>query len=143
MFNFVGGNKMKSFSIAFLLMLISTSILFGQGTSGKLTGTVSGPDGLLPGATVFVRDNNSRREVTVTTNADGAYQVPQLEFGTYTIRITAPGFKTLIGNDQKIGCLPVHALTLSFGSCFPTLTLFITMERRIGVHFQQGGEASS
>ena len=93
---------MKRFSITFLLMLISSVALFGQGTTGRLTGTVSGPDGLLPGATVVVRDNGTSKEVTVTTNEEGVYQVPQLEFGTYTIRITAPGFKTLVANEQKI-----------------------------------------
>ncbi len=93
---------MKSFSLVFLLMLISTSILLGQGTTGGLTGTVSGPDGLLPGATVLIKDNNSKKEVTVITNGDGSYQAPQLEFGTYTIRISASGFKTLVGNELKI-----------------------------------------
>lgn len=93
---------MKRFSIAFMLMFISATILLAQGTTGKLSGTVSGPDGLLPGATVVVTDNGTGREVTVTANESGYYQVPQLEFGTYTIKITAPGFKTLIGNAQKI-----------------------------------------
>ena len=93
---------MTRFSMCFLLVLISSAIAFAQGTSGKLSGTVSGPDGLLPGASVVVKDNNTGREITVTTNEAGFYQVPQLEFGTYTIRVTAAGFKTLIGNDQKI-----------------------------------------
>lgn len=93
---------MKRFLITFLLTIISAVTLLGQGTTGGLTGTVSGPDGLLPGATVVVRDNGTSKEVTVTTNSDGVYQISQLEFGTYTIRITAPGFKTLVANEQKI-----------------------------------------
>ncbi|MGE3468614.1 MAG: carboxypeptidase-like regulatory domain-containing protein, partial [Pyrinomonadaceae bacterium] len=93
---------MKRFSIALLLMLFSTSVLLGQGTTGKLSGTVTGPDGLLPGATVVVIDNKTGKELTVTTNSDGFYQVPQLEFGIYTIRVTVPGFKTLVGNELKI-----------------------------------------
>ncbi len=93
---------MKRFSIAFLLVLISSSIMFAQGTTGGLSGTVSGPDGFLPGATVVAVDNNSRRETTTTTNESGFYSFPQLEFGTYTIRVTAAGFKTLVANEQKI-----------------------------------------
>lgn len=93
---------MQRFSFAFLLILIASTILIAQGTAGKLSGTVSGPDGLLPGATIVVTDNSTGREITVTANDQGYYQIPQLEFGTYTIKITAPGFKTLIGNEQKI-----------------------------------------
>lgn len=88
--------------VAFVAVFISAISVSAQGTSGKLSGTVSGPDGLLPGAKVVVIDNATSKEVTVVTNDAGFYQVPQLAFGTYTIKITAPGFKTLVGNEQKI-----------------------------------------
>lgn len=52
---------MQRFLFAFLLVLISSSILLAQGTTGGLSGTVSGPDGVLPGATVVAIDNNTRR----------------------------------------------------------------------------------
>lgn len=93
---------MKRFLIAFLLTLVSSSIMFAQGTTGGLSGTVSGPDGVLPGATVVATDNATGKETTTTTNESGAFQFPQLEFGTYTIRVTASGFKTLVANEQKI-----------------------------------------
>ncbi|MBK7394147.1 MAG: TonB-dependent receptor [Chloracidobacterium sp.] len=93
---------MKRFSIISLLILISSTMLFAQGTAGKLSGTVSGPDGLLPGATVVATDNSTGKEVTVTANESGFYQFSQLEFGTYKIKVTSPGFKTLIANEQKI-----------------------------------------
>lgn len=93
---------MKRFSIAFLLVAFSAVFAFAQGTTGRLAGTVSGPDGVLPGATVVARDNATGREVTATTNEQGAYLFPQIEFGTYTVRVTAQGFKTLVGNDLKI-----------------------------------------
>lgn len=93
---------MKRFSIAFLFVLAISSVAFGQGTTGALSGTVSGPDGLVPGATVVVVDNSTAREVTTTTNSQGQFRFAQLEFGTYTVRVTASGFKTLIANEQKI-----------------------------------------
>ncbi len=85
-----------------VLLLLSSAIAFAQGTTGKLSGTVSGPDGVLPGATVVAKDDSTSREITVTTDSAGFYQFPQLEFGTYTIRISAPGFKTLVGTGQKV-----------------------------------------
>jgi hypothetical protein len=93
---------MKRFLTAFLVIVSSAVFAFGQGTTGRLSGTVSGPDGALPGATVTATDTKTGKEVTVTTNEEGFYSFPQLEFGTYTIRITATGFKTLVANEQKI-----------------------------------------
>jgi hypothetical protein len=93
---------MRRFLLSFALILLGTAIGMAQSTTGKLSGTVSGPDGLLPGAKVVITDDSTGREITVVTNEAGFYQAPQLEFGTYTVRISAPGFKTLVGSAQKI-----------------------------------------
>ncbi|MEK7855423.1 MAG: carboxypeptidase-like regulatory domain-containing protein, partial [Acidobacteriota bacterium] len=108
---------MKRFSIAFMLVVLSSAIALAQGTTGSLKGTVSGPDGVLPGATVVATDSNTRREQTVTSGGDGSFAFNQLEFGTYTIRVTAAGFKTLIANEQKIdvGREATLNLTLEIG----------------------------
>ncbi len=104
---------MKRFSIALVLIALSTVFAYAQGTTGSLSGTISGPDGVLPGATVVATDNNTKREQTVTTNSEGAYKFSQLEFGTYTIRVTSPGFKTLVANEQKIDVGREAALNLT------------------------------
>jgi len=93
---------MRKISITLVLLLITSAMAFAQGSSGKLSGTVSGPDGLLPGAKVVVKDDSTNKEITLTTDGSGFYQIPQLEFGTYTIRISATGFKTLVGSGQKV-----------------------------------------
>ena len=93
---------MKRFLAAFLLVGFATVIAFAQGTTGGLSGTISGPDGALPGATITVTDTKTGKELTATTNEEGFYSFPQLEFGTYTARITANGFKTLVANELKI-----------------------------------------
>src|SRR5688572_27953195 len=93
---------MKRFSIALVLIALSTVFAYAQGTTGSRSGTISGPVGVLPGATVVDTDSNTKREQTVTPNSEGAYKFSQLEFGTYTIRVTSPGFKTLVANAQKI-----------------------------------------
>ena len=93
---------MKRFLTAFLLVGFVTVFAFAQGTTGGLQGTVSGPDGALPGATVTVTDTKTGKELTSTTNEEGFFNFTQLEFGTYTVRITANGFKTLVANELKI-----------------------------------------
>lgn len=92
----------RRFLAAITLSLLVSAAAFAQGTTGRLSGVVSSPDGVLPGATVTVVDNKTGREQVAVTNQAGFYQFPQLEFGTYTIRINASGFKTLVANEQKI-----------------------------------------
>jgi hypothetical protein len=92
---------MRKFLVSIVLALVCSTFAFAQ-TTGRLLGTVSGPDGVLPGATVTATDNNTGRELTVVTGGDGSFIFPQLEFGTYTVRVTGSGFKTFIANEVKI-----------------------------------------
>lgn len=93
---------MRRFSIAFLLIIISSVFAFAQ-TTGRLSGTVKDSAGAsLPGATVTARDNSTSKETTTTTNDQGEYLFPQLEFGTYTVTATSSGFKTSTFTDVKI-----------------------------------------
>jgi len=73
-----------------------------QSTVGGITGTVSGPDGLLPGATVTITDSQTGKVSTTVTNDSGGFKFEQLNFGTYTLKVTATGFKSFIANDVKV-----------------------------------------
>ncbi|MCY7347011.1 MAG: TonB-dependent receptor [Pyrinomonadaceae bacterium] len=95
---------MKNISLVILTFFLSATFAFGQSTTGKIVGSVSAPGdaGAIPGATIVVTDNQKGRERTVTSNEDGTFQVPQLEFGLYTVKITASGYKTFTATDLKI-----------------------------------------
>lgn len=93
---------MKRMIIAMFMLCLSATLTFAQSTTGRLIGTVSSPDGLLPGATVVVTDNQTKRELTATTDDNGGYKFEQLTFGTYTVRVTATGFSTFVAPDVKI-----------------------------------------
>jgi hypothetical protein len=81
---------------------IFATLAFAQLTTSNLIGTVSGPDGVLPGATVVVKDNKTGKEVTVTTDSDGGFRVPNLEIGYYTVTVTSSGFKTFTAQEVKL-----------------------------------------
>ncbi len=85
-----------------LLVLVFQLSIQAQTTTGRLSGVVSGPDGVLPGATVVATDATTARETTVTTDSEGNFLFPQLEFGNYTVKVTAQGFKTYIAQEVKI-----------------------------------------
>lgn len=91
----------------------------------RLRGTVGGPDGVIPGATVVVRDNQTGREITVQASGDGSFTVPQLEFGTYTVTITTTGFKTFTTTDLKIDAGREYTLnpTLEVGGIEEVVTV--------------------
>lgn len=93
---------MNKLLAAALTILFAVVFSHAQTTTGQLTGTVAGPDGVLPGATVTATDNKTGKVLTVTTDEQGGFRFPQLEFGAYTVVVTAAGFKTFTANEVKI-----------------------------------------
>jgi hypothetical protein len=81
-------------------LLIGTTL--AQSNTGRLVGTVAGPDGVIPGATITITDNQTGKERTATASGEGAFTFPQLEVGTYTVKVTAAGFKTFTATAVKI-----------------------------------------
>ena len=102
--------RMKRFILATLTLCLFSALAVAQSTVGRLSGTVSGPDGLLPGATVTVTDNQTGKVFTTTSSDSGAYKFEQLTFGTYTLKVTAAGFKSYVANNLKIDANRAYTL---------------------------------
>src|ERR1043165_6669127 len=96
--------------LPFLLLSVMT-LAYGQAATGRLSGTVSGPDGLIANATVVVTDNQTKQSHTASTNDQGAFSFPQLAVGSYTVTFSAPGFKTFTANDVRIDVGKEYDLT--------------------------------
>ncbi len=91
--------RLMSLSIAALAILLVQVAIFGQTTSGRLVGSVSGTDGaVIPGAAVVVIDKKTNRQLTATTNGEGNFAFSILDFGEYSVKVTAQGFKTTTTN---------------------------------------------
>ena len=101
---------MLSFFLCVSVMTIPT-LTYGQAATGRLSGTVSGPDGLISNATVVVTDNQTKQSHTAMTNAQGAFSFPQLAVGSYTVDFAAPGFKTFSATDVRIDVGKEYVLT--------------------------------
>lgn len=93
---------MKRIILAAFMVCLCTALTFAQTTTGKIVGTVSAADGVIPGATIVARDNQTGKERTITASGEGTFEISQLEPGTYTVTISAVGYKTLTTNDLKI-----------------------------------------
>jgi hypothetical protein len=82
--------------ITSLLFVVATSNLTAQTTaSGSLTGTVTDPsDHFVPGAIVELKDNAKGTPQSTKTDAEGAYLFSFLLPGSYTLKVSHPGFTT-------------------------------------------------
>src|SRR5712692_978475 len=79
-------------SVVFSL-LISTSA-FAQKISGTITGTVTDPQGAVAqGATVTITDAQTNATRTASTGPSGTYAFPELDPGTYTVKVSMKGFR--------------------------------------------------
>ena len=83
-------NPIKSL---FLCVFLAGSCLLAQTETGQITGTVTDPSGAaIPNAQVSVRSVGTSAVRSVTTSADGAYNVTNLLPGEYMVGVSVPGF---------------------------------------------------
>ena len=78
-------------------LVIATAVpVFCQTTTGRILGEINDQTGsAIPGATVTATDPQRAITRTVSTDVSGAYVVPALPPGTYTVKAEAKGFKTV------------------------------------------------
>lgn len=79
-----------------LACLILSVIASAQVQNGQITGVVSDPSGaVVPRASIHVRNLATGYEADFESNSVGIYTIPELIVGSYTVRVTASGFKTV------------------------------------------------
>lgn len=97
---------MKSLRFAFILFFPFVALLVSAGTAsaqlfpGRVTGVVRDAQGAtIPDATVKLTNPATGLERTVTTDAAGEFNFPELALGNYRLTITKSGFQTLVITD--------------------------------------------
>jgi hypothetical protein len=83
-------------SVGVLTALLTLSIAGpapAQVTTGTLVGTIRDQNGIVPGATVTIRDVNKNTADTFVTDETGSYTAPFLSPGTYVVEVHVQGFK--------------------------------------------------
>ena len=70
------------------------SSAWGQSFLGTIRGTVADPQGqVVQGATVLIIDEATNATRTLDTDADGRYEAPNLQPGTYRVEVATTNFK--------------------------------------------------
>src|SRR5258708_6221410 len=79
-------------------LLVSLSMpALAQRSTGTIRGTVSDSShGVIPGASVTVKNEATGFNRTVITNSQGIYSFPDMPVGTYRIEVDLTGFKSAV-----------------------------------------------
>jgi hypothetical protein len=113
-----------------LALLISSAPLFAQSTA-SISGTVKDASGgVIPGVTVVVKDDATGNSQETVTDTDGAFQIPALGAGSYTVTASLTGFKTATTKGVRLAPgQPVSIpLTLEVGALTEVVTVASSSE---------------
>jgi Carboxypeptidase regulatory-like domain len=100
---------------------------YGQGgAASAISGIVQDTaGGVIPGATVVVKSDATGTTFQAVTSSSGAYNVPSLSAGVYTVTVTLQGFKTAVYTDVRVqsGVPTTVNAVLTVGGVSETVTV--------------------
>lgn len=96
------GLVVSIFAVCFLAVsLVNTAS--AQVLYGSLVGTVEDQSGAtVPGATITATNAATNQSYSDTTDAAGRYNITNVLAGTYSLKVTAQGFRTLVQSDVVV-----------------------------------------
>jgi hypothetical protein len=80
-------------ALAASLVVLSSAGLSAQSSTGAMRGTVKDAQGVIPGATVVLTNEENGTSRETVSNETGEYSFPALEPAAYTVRVEVPGFR--------------------------------------------------
>ncbi|MBL8292294.1 MAG: TonB-dependent receptor [Bryobacterales bacterium] len=116
--------KRLSFAFACFLLLLASSNLWAQQSTGSMAGTVTDPNGAaVPDAKVVALHVPTGQQFTSNTTYAGLYVFGSLPVGPYTVSVEKTGFKKLSrsGIEIRIAQRQELALTLELGDVMQTV----------------------
>lgn len=89
--------------IAGLLILAAAPFASAQQITGRMVGTVlDASSAAVPSAEVVATNQNTGIAVNSKSDVAGNFVFPALPTGTYTVRVTAPGFRAAVSPDNQV-----------------------------------------
>ena len=121
------GKKPFAFAIAVLALTLSmTMASLGQGTTSRVTGTVTDNTGAaVSGATVTLTNEGTNTSITAQTSDSGVYVFDLIQIGRYTVSVEKSGFKRVVstGNIVNINQPTTVNVTLEVGDVSATVNV--------------------
>ncbi len=98
--------QLKTILIIFAAIIFCSALTFdavGQGTTTRITGTVTDSSGAaVEGATVTLTDQGTQTTLTTQTAGGGAYSFDLIPAGTYQVTVERQGFKKFISTNNIV-----------------------------------------
>src|SRR5262249_38732090 len=101
------------------VLYLFASLAFAQINTSTMDGVVTDPQGaLIPNAEVTITNTLTGQAIRTNTNDRGHWVVPSLSTATYTVSVSAPGFKKVEKRDVKLdaGIPATVNITLEVGA---------------------------
>jgi len=103
--------------LAVIALLVPAVVLAQSNTQGAIAGTiVDASNAVLPNITVTLKSLDKGFSTTATTNGQGGFAFPLVDAGTYSVTVSAAGFKQFA---EKVVVRPVNDRECQAGSGHP------------------------
>src|ERR671937_2540342 len=109
-----------------LAVLLAATTASAQLSTAQLSGRITDESGaVLPGVTVTATQTDTGLTRTVTTDANGAYVLPNLPTGPYRLEAMLQGFRTYAqtGIVLQVGATPSINVVLAVGAVEETISV--------------------
>lgn len=124
---FLTNRRMALKPSLFLLLLLTGGLASAQSTSGSIGGTIEDTSGaIVRHATVSITQQDRDFTQKMETNDQGGFRFLQLPPGTYTLRISAPGFKDVEKQNivlENAGSVDLREINLPIGAAVEVVTI--------------------
>ena len=85
------------------LAVVASGTVFGQGFQGGLRGSIKDSGGVIPGIEVTLTNERTNIARSTVTNERGEYVFTQIDPGSYFLKATLTGYKTIERREIPIG----------------------------------------
>src|SRR5262245_19979276 len=99
--------------IGAFLTVAASGTLFGQGFQGGLRGSIKDAGGVVPGVEVTLTNEQTNTSRTTITNDRGEYAFANVDPGSYAVKATLTGYKTIDRRGIPIGTQQFLTLDLT------------------------------
>src|ERR1700752_3792643 len=99
--------------VAALLAVVTSGPAFGQGFQGGLRGSIKDAGGVVPGVEVTLTNERTNIGRSMVTNERGEYVFVNIDPGSYFLKATLTGFKTIERREIPIGTQQFLTMDLS------------------------------
>jgi hypothetical protein len=107
-------------ALSFLMVLLSAVTLRAQvAGTGNIQGSVVDSTGaVIPNAAITLTETSTQTKHTAKSDSSGVFVFPNVEIGTYSVNVTAPGFKSYTDNGivLEVGSSIAVNVTMTVGA---------------------------